>query len=61
VLLDCFSRAPATIPQVALRQALSCYNTGGFRDGFNNGYVAKVLRAPVVVPPVPAATKGNPL
>jgi type IV secretion system protein VirB1 len=55
VLLDCFGRAPATDAQMALRFALSCYNSGGFRNGFFNGYVAKVLRAPVVVPSVPAA------
>lgn len=57
VLLDCFTRAPATDPQAALRMALSCYNTGSHRAGFQNGYVAKVLRAPVVVSPVPAALK----
>ena len=31
--------------QVALRTALSLYNTGRFDRGFQNGYVAKVTRA----------------
>jgi type IV secretion system protein VirB1 len=47
VLLDCFKRAPAADPQTALRQALSCFNTGNHRSGFTNGYVTKVVRAPV--------------
>jgi type IV secretion system protein VirB1 len=47
VLLDCFKRALAADPQTALRQALSCFNTGNHRNGFTNGYVMKVVRAPV--------------
>src|SRR3546814_10028612 len=31
-------------PQDALRVALSLYNTGSALRGFNNGYVAKVVR-----------------
>jgi type IV secretion system protein VirB1 len=60
VLLDCFTRAPATDPQVALRLALSCYNSGSFRNGFSSGYVRKVLRAPVAVPSVLAAKEDPP-
>lgn len=32
-------------PQVALRQALSAYNTGNPHKGFSNGYVARVSDA----------------
>lgn len=31
--------------QAALQAALSCYNTGDFSRGLNNGYVASVYRA----------------
>ena len=30
-------------PQLALRQALSAYNTGNQYSGFNNGYLRKIL------------------
>ena len=49
VLLDCFKRAPAVEPQMALRQALSCFNTGSFSAGFSNGYVARVLKAAAAI------------
>jgi type IV secretion system protein VirB1 len=48
VLIDCFKRASATSstsPQVALRQALSCYYSGNFTTGFHHGYVSKVVSA----------------
>lgn len=45
VLVDCFKRAPSRNPQIALREALSCFNTGNHTAGFSNGYVARVLRA----------------
>lgn len=35
--------------QAALRAALSAYNTGNFRNGFRNGYVAKYLRGPATI------------
>jgi type IV secretion system protein VirB1 len=54
VLLDCYQRAPSTNPQAALRQALSCFNTGNHRGGFANGYVSKVVAVPVAFPAVPA-------
>jgi type IV secretion system protein VirB1 len=53
VLLDCFQRAPSRDPQAALRQALSCFNTGNYRDGFANGYVHRVVTAPVAFPAAP--------
>jgi type IV secretion system protein VirB1 len=53
VLLDCFERAPSPDPQSALRQALSCFNTGNFRGGFANGYVLRVVTVPVAFPPGP--------
>lgn len=33
-------------PQRALQAALSAYNTGNFRNGFRNGYVAKYMNGP---------------
>lgn len=60
VLLDCFDRAPGINDQQRLRAALSCFNTGGFTAGFRNGYVGRVLRAPVAVPS-PAALMESPL
>lgn len=45
VLADCYKRATDRFPdqQRALQAALSCYNTGNFSAGFDNGYVADVL------------------
>lgn len=44
VLTDCYSRASDRFGegQEALQAALSCYNTGNFSRGFQNGYVQKV-------------------
>ncbi len=47
ILTACYAQA---IPryggeQAALLAALSCYNSGSFKTGFNNGYVAKVTAA----------------
>jgi len=52
VLTDCFVRASNNEPdqQSALRMALSCYNTGHFIRGKQNGYVARVERATHLVP-----------
>ncbi len=55
VLTDCYERAlrQSADEQHALRSALSCYNTGNFERGFNNGYVGKVLaQAGVKVPAI---------
>lgn len=55
VLTDCYRRAlrQSGDEQRALRSALSCYNTGNFVRGFNNGYVGKVLaQAGVKVPEI---------
>ncbi|HGW5540823.1 TPA: lytic transglycosylase domain-containing protein [Pseudomonas aeruginosa] len=45
ILSDCYRAAVATNDnrQIALRHAISCYNTGNQRDGFTNGYVGKIL------------------
>jgi type IV secretion system protein VirB1 len=59
VLLDCFRRAPSNDPQAALRQALSCFNTGNYRGGFANGYVSKVVSVSVALPPVPGRKEPN--
>jgi type IV secretion system protein VirB1 len=43
VLGECHGRTPtASDPQMALRQALSCYYSGNFHTGFRHGYVRKV-------------------
>lgn len=43
ILLEAYTRAIRRFPepQVALRHALSVYNTGNFTKGFHNGYVDK--------------------
>ena len=48
-------------PQVALRRALSIYNTGTPERGLTNGYVQKVAgAAAALVPPLQAARGGAP-
>ena len=48
ILVDCYQRALAQKgKEAALPGALSCYNSGNFSQGFQNGYVSKVYRAPV--------------
>lgn len=44
ILGDCFARAGGAIrdEQVRLDMAFSCYNSGNFKTGFRNGYVAGV-------------------
>jgi type IV secretion system protein VirB1 len=46
ILSECYERAYVRYPdeQIALRAALSCYNTGTFSKGFSNGYVQKFMR-----------------
>lgn len=45
IFLDCWNRAKKieANSNKAVTMAFSCYNTGNFKDGFNNGYVVKVL------------------
>jgi len=50
VLTECFARTSDADPQVSLRQALSCYNTGSLTRGHQNGYVARVERSAGIVP-----------
>ena len=51
VLCECFERASQRKtavppdPQLAVRQALSCYYSGNFVTGFRHGYVRRVLTA----------------
>lgn len=46
VLNDCFDRSTSqATPQVALREALSCYYSGNFATGFQHGYVQRVVHA----------------
>ncbi len=48
VLIECFERAAGAAPgaavpgQRALRQALSCYDSGNFTTGFEHGYVGRI-------------------
>lgn len=44
ILSDCFHRAGSYGYQTKLNRAFSCYNTGGFKRGFENGYVVKINR-----------------
>jgi len=62
VLTDCFVRASSREPdpQIALRQALSCYNTGSFTRGHQNGYVARVERS-ADLPPIDVVPALAPL
>lgn len=45
ILAECYSRAlPKYVdPQVSLRAAISCYQSGNFNTGFKTGYVQKVI------------------
>lgn len=45
ILKACYDSAHESYPagQVALRHALSCYNTGSLINGISNGYVTKVI------------------
>lgn len=60
ILSSCYQRATvqATLEQVALRQALSCYYSDNFVTGWRDGYVQKVvfaasrIRAPAQPVPV---------
>jgi type IV secretion system protein VirB1 len=51
ILSECFKRASQrndpvpTDPQLAVREALSCYYSGNFVTGFRHGYVRRVLTA----------------
>jgi len=52
VLTNCFVRASANEhdPQIALRHAFSCYNTGNFIRGHQNGYVERVEQSANLTP-----------
>lgn len=45
ILKACYDSALKSYPagQVALRHALSCYNTGSLTNGISNGYVTKII------------------
>lgn len=47
ILTACYSRASvkSSLPQVALRNALSCYYSNNFVTGYQHGYVQKVVSA----------------
>jgi type IV secretion system protein VirB1 len=47
ILTDCYGRALKKYrdEQVAIRAALSCYQSGNFSTGFRTGYVGKVVAA----------------
>ena len=53
ILAENFARAQdAATPQIALRDAVSAYNTGNRKRGYLNGYVGKVERAAANLLPV---------
>jgi type IV secretion system protein VirB1 len=56
VITDCYKRARPLYSdeQAALLAALSCYNTGNWKDGFSNGYVGHVMAAANTTLDVPA-------
>lgn len=47
ILTECYARALKRYKeeQVAIRRALSCYQSGNFNTGFATGYVAKIVKA----------------
>ena len=49
ILSRCYARALEKYmqEQVALRAALSCYQSGNFQTGFRTGYVSKVVKTAV--------------
>lgn len=55
ILTGCYQRASrrTSNEQLALRQALSCYNTGSFERGFANGYVQRIERVAQQAPTTP--------
>ena len=58
VLGECFGRSASKAPpQIAIREALSCYYSGNFVTGFRHGYVQRVAHA---VPPERQATRSSP-
>ncbi len=52
ILTDCYKRATVkgSAPQVALRDALSCYYSNNFVTGYSHGYVQKVVAAAMAAP-----------
>lgn len=56
ILTSCFQRASnrSDDPQIALRNALSCYYSNNFVTGYQHGYVQKVVAA-ALAPPRPIA------
>jgi type IV secretion system protein VirB1 len=52
IIKDCYGRAKKKYgdEQVALRAAFSCYYSGNFTTGFDQGYVLKIVGAGSVVP-----------
>lgn len=52
ILTDCYKRASrrTDAPQVALRNALSCYYSNNFVTGYQHGYVQKVVAAALAAP-----------
>lgn len=61
VLENCYQRAlrRTSDEQQALRKALSCYNTGSFQRGFDNGYVGRIERVAIQDAVVPRLLVGQ--
>ena len=45
LLKTCYDAGPGRVVQARVQAALSCYNTGNFTRGFQNGYVQRVMAA----------------
>jgi len=52
IIKECFGRAKARYgdEQAALRAAFSCYYSGNFSTGFDQGYVLRIVKAGAFVP-----------
>lgn len=61
ILTACYRRAADRImsPQLALRAALSCYESGNFITGFRDGYVQRMV-APLTSIPIARGIKPTP-
>nr|BDH38366.1 lytic transglycosylase domain-containing protein [Acidovorax sp. SUPP3334] len=67
ILTNCFKRASNRTddPQLALRNALSCYYSNNFVTGYQHGYVQKVVAVALtpskpIAPALPERATGSP-
>lgn len=62
IIKECFGRAKRKYgdEQAALRAAFSCYYSGNFTTGFNQGYVLRIVQVGGFVPPRDPLERNNP-